>query len=246
MKKNHGIRTFAAGFLAALLLVGAVSSAVAASGKSITVYPGVSIYMDDVKLNPTDANGKPVEVFIYNGTTYLPVRAVSEALGKDVVWDGSTRSVYVGKHNAGLTLAGYLCETPALYGTAMDGILDSAKTMGKDNLGNDHIKCIYTAGGTLDNTYLLDGKYSRFTATIYQRYESRDHALMHTEPAFTLYGDGEELYTFTPEYGLKGFRPLDIDVSLEGVTELRVVFRSLDGHSINASVLLLGEAALWK
>ncbi|NLK44698.1 MAG: hypothetical protein GX300_09930 [Tissierellia bacterium] len=50
--------------------------------KQITVSTGVNIYVDDERLDPIDANGNPVEAFIYNGTTYLPVRAVAEALGK--------------------------------------------------------------------------------------------------------------------------------------------------------------------
>ncbi len=33
------------------------------------------------------------EPFIYNGTTYLPVRAVGEAVGKEVVWDNDTKTV---------------------------------------------------------------------------------------------------------------------------------------------------------
>jgi uncharacterized secreted protein with C-terminal beta-propeller domain len=52
----------------------------------------VNIYVDDVKLEPKDANGNPVEACVYNGTTYLPVRAVGEAYGKVVQWDGSTQS----------------------------------------------------------------------------------------------------------------------------------------------------------
>lgn len=42
-------------------------------------------------------NGSPLNAggFILNDTTYIPLRAVSEALGSDVSWDGNTRSVYV-------------------------------------------------------------------------------------------------------------------------------------------------------
>ena len=39
-----------------------------------------------------------MEPFIYNGTTFLPVRAISEALGKEVEWDGPTSSVYIGEY----------------------------------------------------------------------------------------------------------------------------------------------------
>ena len=60
MKKTHTVRTFLAGVLAALLLVGMVPPALAAAGMNITIYPGISVYMDDQKLEPKDANGNPV------------------------------------------------------------------------------------------------------------------------------------------------------------------------------------------
>jgi hypothetical protein len=76
-----------------------VPSVAAMLQKQITVSTGVNIYVDDKKLNPVDANGNPVEVFIYNGTTYLPVRAIADAVGKPVMWDGATKSVYLGRHD---------------------------------------------------------------------------------------------------------------------------------------------------
>lgn len=65
--------------------------------EQITVTKGIDVYLDGVKLNPIDANGNPVEVFAYNGTTYLPVRAIAEAVGKSVNWDEETNSVYLDK-----------------------------------------------------------------------------------------------------------------------------------------------------
>ncbi|NLD49657.1 MAG: cell wall-binding protein, partial [Clostridiaceae bacterium] len=50
------------------------------------VYDNIKIYVDGILIHPRDGNGNSVEPFIYNGTTYLPVRAVSEALGKKVTW----------------------------------------------------------------------------------------------------------------------------------------------------------------
>lgn len=65
--------------------------------KTIEVYTGASIYIDGVELQPTDANGNPVETFVYNGTTYVPLRAVSQSLGKSVNWDGANQRVYIGE-----------------------------------------------------------------------------------------------------------------------------------------------------
>jgi hypothetical protein len=66
--------------------------------KALSVtYNDIAIYVNDVKISPKDAGGNAVEPFIADGTTYLPVRAVAEALGLTVSWDGSTKSIYVGE-----------------------------------------------------------------------------------------------------------------------------------------------------
>ena len=57
------------------------------------VYNDIKIVADGNTVS-TDA-----EPFIYNGTTYLPVRAISEALGKEVNWDAQTNTVYIGSSN---------------------------------------------------------------------------------------------------------------------------------------------------
>ena len=67
--------------------------------KNITVRRGVTIYVDDQKIKPGDSNGNPVEPRLYNGTTYLPIRAVSAALNVPIAWDGTMSSAYLGQHN---------------------------------------------------------------------------------------------------------------------------------------------------
>lgn len=91
-------RSFLAGVLAALLVTALATPSLAAlTGKTIQVLTGAEIYVDGVKLEPTDANGNPVETFVYNGTTYVPLRAVSQSLGKNVNWDGANQRVYIGE-----------------------------------------------------------------------------------------------------------------------------------------------------
>lgn len=52
--------------------------------KTITVTSGVNVEFNNEAIDMTDANGKAVEAFIYNGTTYVPIRAVSNAFGADI------------------------------------------------------------------------------------------------------------------------------------------------------------------
>lgn len=67
------------------------------SDESIDIaYRDVKISVDGTLIDPKDAAGNPVEPFIYNGTTYLPVRAVSQALGKTVEWNAKKNTVQVG------------------------------------------------------------------------------------------------------------------------------------------------------
>lgn len=59
------------------------------------------------------------EPFTYEGTTYLPVRAVAEAVGKDVTWDGNTKTVYLnsaGTNEAHTATASYSRNNPAPVG----------------------------------------------------------------------------------------------------------------------------------
>ena len=70
-------------------------------------YVGVKLVVDGVTITPKDAKGNVVDPFIVDGTTYLPVRAVAEALGKEVDWDGTTKTVYIGEKPQTDIPAGY-------------------------------------------------------------------------------------------------------------------------------------------
>ena len=53
-------------------------------------YRDIKVELDGTRLTLRDGDGTVVEPFIIDGTTYLPVRAVAEALGLDVTWNGQT------------------------------------------------------------------------------------------------------------------------------------------------------------
>lgn len=96
MKRTLRTRLIA-GAAALVLLVGTAVAASTVTTKMIEAnYMGIKIVVDGVEITPKDANGKVVEPFASEGTTYLPVRAIGEALDKEVAWDGSTATVYVG------------------------------------------------------------------------------------------------------------------------------------------------------
>ena len=72
-----------------------ISYAKVGSEETTLNYMGITLNIDNVNIVPKDVNGNVVEPFTIKGTTYLPVRAVSEALGKKVNWDNATKTVSI-------------------------------------------------------------------------------------------------------------------------------------------------------
>ena len=65
----------------------------ASTASAVLKYPGIRIVLDGNTLTPKDVNGSVVDPFVIDGTTYLPIRAVSSALGLGVDWDAASRTV---------------------------------------------------------------------------------------------------------------------------------------------------------
>lgn len=93
------MKKFISGFVVGALLCSSATLALASTGSQTikATYKNIKVAVDGVIVSLTDANGKTVEPFVYNGTTYLPVRGVATALNQQVSWDGSTNTVYIGK-----------------------------------------------------------------------------------------------------------------------------------------------------
>jgi len=93
--KNHsrfqGILIGAAVTTAAAVMLGTGWAA----ARTITVDDGISVTLNGQPWRPTDANGNPVELFAYNGTTYAPLRAISDAAGLSVSYDANTRTAQI-------------------------------------------------------------------------------------------------------------------------------------------------------
>lgn len=94
-----GAKKLVAGLIVISLLSTVAFASTGAKTLSAT-YNDIKIAVDGKVVTPKDANGKVVEPFVVNGTTYLPVRAVAEALGKTVSWDGKSQTATISTPNA--------------------------------------------------------------------------------------------------------------------------------------------------
>jgi len=95
-KKTRKIAALVAVILVATVLFGVPAIAQNLSKTIEVFYRDIKIYINGDLIIPKDATGKIVEPFIYEGTTYLPIRAISEAFGMTAEWDGETNSAYLG------------------------------------------------------------------------------------------------------------------------------------------------------
>lgn len=91
--KFQRIKDVCLGATVAALVMGAAPAAYAkvANMDIPVMFNNIKVVVDGKELK-TDK-----EPFIYEGTTYLPVRAVGEAVGKNVTWDAASKTVILGE-----------------------------------------------------------------------------------------------------------------------------------------------------
>ena len=89
---KHGKKLMAF-VLAMVMAFGLIVSASAAESITVQLRPDVTVKLDNKTQVMTDTNGSPVYPIMNGGTTYLPVRAVSNMLGINVDWDAATQTI---------------------------------------------------------------------------------------------------------------------------------------------------------
>lgn len=208
MKKRTSIRGFVTGALTMALVFALASPAGAQMvGKTIEVFTGITIYVNGAEMKPTDANGNPVDVFVYEGTTYVPLRAVSQSLGENVQYDGPTQSVYIGDDPR---MTNYLLTVCPPYESSgyrakafsMDGISYPANGFYLDSSPKDYA------------LFNLNGQYSSLTVTM-------GHLNGHSqyESGICIYLDGQLSQTITLE---KECLAKQITIPLNGALQLKI------------------------
>ncbi len=255
MKKR--LQGLIAGVLIGAMLTSGVVFAKQISETAELFYNNIKIYIDGGEIVPKDANGNVVEPFTMNGTTYLPVRAIANALGKDVEWDGATQSVYIGKKDQ----------------TKPDNYLDKIQYTYYEPGTDDDDNALYDingnvtdfAGNTYTNGYLfkqrvfqpqiLDvplnlqyatfkGKISMIEKTNIIGYEQPDRL---SNELFTveIYGDERLIYTSPLSNLTKTF---SFDLNVKGVAKLtiKLVPQKIDNLRSGTSMLALTDLALYK
>lgn len=104
MKKNNVKKSITAMMVVGMTLTGAAGVYAGTNLQTIQAYVNnkISFNVKGSVFEPKDANGKPLAPILYNDTTYLPVRALSEALQAPVSYDSKTGVITIGAPTSGV------------------------------------------------------------------------------------------------------------------------------------------------
>lgn len=254
---NKRLQGVIAGVLVGGLLTSGVAFAKQISENAELIYNNIKIFVDGAEIIPKDANGNTVEPFIYNGTTYLPARAISNALGQEVEWVGDTQSVYIGKkdqtvpdnylhkiqHNDYKEASSHF-KFAVINGTVTDY---NQKTYNNGLLfyqdGTWEIKDD-TEKANVILSYPLNSQYKKLKGHIVlpEKYNiatwGEDSKCRTSETDVWFYGDNKLLYKAT---NVTSSMPFDLDIDLAGVNQLTIKLKSE-----KSSYIALTDLALFK
>lgn len=195
-------------------MVGVTALAAGTVYKTITVkYDDIQIVLNGEKIEPKDADGQTVEPFIYEGTTYLPVRAIGEALNLEVAWDEASKTVTLDGDSVqpdepeSTGEPGWLLDVCPVVSVADGVMMPTSFQMG--NATYEH-GIVFTRSGQwikLD----LSGKYKTLTL------DFGPIGIPYSEANLTIVRDG----TYGEEFLYHFDDPVKhVEVSVEGVDEL--------------------------
>lgn len=177
------MKKFILGFVTAAMFLGGIGTYAATSSKIDVVWNVKAIKFDGVTKTPSN---KP---FVYNGSTYVPLRFVAENLNKEVLWDKATQSVLINTKKPVQPKVTYLGDAVKymnyqesnvfnqailVYNNKIDlnaGYLESTPL--KDNLGTAYkhflLMQLDNSSGDLSNSLVefpLSSKYNQFTTKL--------------------------------------------------------------------------------
>ena len=218
--------------VAAIAAVSMCVGAFAAGGlQQIKAYINrdITIKLDGQVKTMADEQGARVYPISYDGTTYVPIRAVSSMLGIDVAWDQASYSVLLGKTGT----AKDFIETFEPYskkGGCTDYQISDSRRETIAGKQYDHYINFY--GYSVDNRlyYDLGGDYKTLSFDAY-------FASTHDDPAtIYVYGDND---TLLATYDIVGSNlPTSYSVDVRGVQQLviKAEIHTYDLYLFNATI----------
>ncbi len=225
-ERKQGLKGFLAGALTSALVLGAATSALALSSpETIQCFMGgIKIFIDGQLQVPTDVTGKVVEPIIYNGTTYLPVRALTGMLtDKSVEWDSDTESVYIGlKPGKGEVIQ--LQDMEAHSGGINTGTAAQFELLGKTQSPVNSFYYTWKSERNYSATYILNEQYTTLQGMLAVYSDAISNAAGGVQ-VYSIDRNGNE--TLLKEYSLAaGDDPIPVSFNIRGCYAIRIYTRN--------------------
>lgn len=249
--KHGNLKSFIMGVLVTVMVLGLALPAAASVGTKTAqlYYNNIKIRLNGTELTPKDATGKEVEPFVIGGTTYLPVRAIGEALGLNVGWDGKTSTVILGNDAEYNQPAAWLTDLDTISGTNLTKSFFSQGSVTTANTGE-----IFANATAAESTvvYALNGQYARFSGAYYLPKIAKD---TYRITRLCVYADDALIYT--SDELAKNVAPIHFDIDVRGANQLKIDVElknstgdwqhwvMWDAHESGKMFGALGNAALW-
>ncbi|GBF75200.1 hypothetical protein PA598K_03589 [Paenibacillus sp. 598K] len=218
------IKGLMAGLLIGSLITGGTVFAAGTTSIKV-VFENLKYMVDGVQKKPTTGQG-----FIYNGTTYVPLRFAGEALGKEVNWDGKNKTIWIGKREGTFTYLSKLeyarAEEQAknyLYFDEWENPVGLKFHVAGEQFNNGMGIILYGWSGNNSGTlsYNLNGRYKNLNARVgIDDYTKNSESI----GKVTIYGDGIVLHESDELIG--GDLAREINVDLTGVLKLEIKFEN--------------------
>lgn len=222
MKKT--VKGFLMGTLSTTFIFSGIVYASTGTKSIEVIYDNIKIYKDNVLCEVKDANGTVIEPFIYNGTTYMPVRGTADLAGMQVTWDGASKTVYLwDKIPANETYLMEVCPPYDASYNCHEYYTNKGEyfSMGGESYSNGMVMD-YAGNYALSN---LNGKYSSLECTIgHTKNEGYDKSI-------SFFVDGKLVKTVTLEAERL---PKKVSIPLSNGLQLKIMSNKND--SLNGGV----------
>lgn len=230
---------FMSGFIVGGLLFGSVGAYAATNSKMIEVFFNVN----DIKVNKISKMPKDNQPFIYNGSTYVPLRFVADALGQPAKWVPETRTILIGDTETeneyylgdNIKPMNYRNSFMTVFQGKIDeynGYIVNANYFETDNVNNKYENFLIMGAGETSGVteFPLNGQYKKFKAKF-----TLPDAHKGTKAIATLEIKGDDKVLWTKSIKAGDF-PIDIDVDVKNFNKITLTLTSSENNGVSAGL----------
>lgn len=199
------------------------------------INPAINYTLDGEKFVPRDMDGSVMDTIIYNGRSYVPLRAIAEAMDIAVDWEGSTSTIILGeKEGKGQSLFSMNFKTTGSVLVDVQKTTESkflTFTAGAQNIA-------FEEGIFIENTYSSSSNSRDSTRLIFNTNKKYQKLYLKTfihkdtdsNVEIEIFGDNDvRIYSDTIAFG--DINELVVDVG--GQDSIKIVFKTNSGHTFS-------------